>query len=167
MRLTFDQRRFLARALVCTACLWVTAEALAARYRIAVDSQIRRCLPWRVFLLDLNERAPQVGEYYAFTTDAMAPRFPASARFVKLIAAGPGDVVDVRRGVLWVNGRPLRQLETEVLTALGRRAEDFERHEQLTRDQFLMLGTERGAYDGRYWGPIRRSDILARATPLW
>lgn len=167
MRLDEDRRRFLARALAISAILFAAAAYAGERYRIAIDRQTRPCLPWRVFLLDLDQRSPQIGGYYAFVTDALAPRFPKAARIVKQIAAGPGDIVAVRQGVLRINGTPMRRLEPEVLTALGREAASFDREQQLTRDEFLFLGTEPGAYDGRYWGTVARSQIIARATPLW
>ena len=37
----------------------------------------------------------------------------------------------------------------------------------LDRGALLLLNDPPASFDGRYFGPSRRTDVIGRATPLW
>ncbi len=114
---------------------------------------------------------------------ALRPELPR-ARFVGRIVGTPGDVVASRRGVLRINRQPVREtpIPSRYTGPDGRRprlyrqsigtrhfviARDADRREpeapdtELKDEHFFIFGDFRTrAHDSRYWGALRRSDLL-------
>jgi len=90
---------------------------------------------------------------------------PASVPLLKSVFAGPGAIV-CRHGIaITVDGD---------LAAIARRADRVGRPLPLWRGcrrlgsvDLLVLGRSGDSYDGRYFGTVLRSAVIARAVPLW
>lgn len=90
---------------------------------------------------------------------------PGGQDFIKRIIGLPGDVVEVRNGVTWVNHRPLT--EPYLTSPMGP-------HEQfgpvtVPPKHYFVMGDNRGnSYDGRFWPEanrfVPRKNILG--TPI-
>lgn len=128
---------------------------------------------------------PQRGDVVTFSSPQ------DGTRLIKRLVAVPGDVVEMRDGVLWVNGQAAQYDELAgVLEPLGsdrqvpalRATEQLagsRRHVQYLRgataarqfgpitlaaDQFFMLGDNRdNSADSRYIGPVPRHLLVGRA----
>lgn len=90
---------------------------------------------------------------------------PDSGILLKSIQALPGDWVCQQHARLMIN--------EHVAAILVER--DIDQHkiekrtfcQYLTEDEYLVLGiSDRRSYDSRYFGPVHRSQILAKAIPL-
>ena len=80
---------------------------------------------------------------------------------VKRIVAVGGDKVEVREGVLWLNGE--RQNEAYVKERMG---DDFA-PVQVPAGQFFMMGDNRNdSFDSRYWGSVPRENLKGRAVRI-
>ena len=114
---------------------------------------------------------------------ALRPGLPRG-RFVGRIVGTPGDVVASTRGVLRINRQPMRRsaIPSRYTDPDGRQprlyrqsiglrhfviARDTDRSEpeapdtQLKDEHYFIFGDFRTrAYDSRYWGALRRSDLL-------
>lgn len=91
---------------------------------------------------------------------------PAGVPLLKPVAALGGDRVCAEAGALSVNGEALaRALERD---RQGRPLTAWSGCRTLAADEVLLLraGTAQ-SFDGRYFGPLRRSVILAAVAPLW
>ncbi len=90
---------------------------------------------------------------------------PNSGIMLKSIQALPGDWVCVKNHQLWIN----QQVAALTLT-LDRHQQTIEQRpfcRLLTADEYLVLGLKDArSYDSRYFGPINRKQILAKAAPL-
>ncbi len=81
--------------------------------------------------------------------------------FIKRVVGLPGETVEMRRGVVYVNGNPLRE---EYLPA-----DEFD-HESypavtLPAGFYFVLGDHRrSSNDSRAWGPVHRSFIYGKAV---
>jgi signal peptidase I len=107
---------------------------------------------------------------------------------VRRVVAGPGDTVEMRHRVLWLNGRPVRepyvrhtdplraQPQDEMRWQLGHLARQSANPPAPTRDDwgpllvppghFLMLGDNRdNSYDGRWKGFVPATALAGR--PVW
>lgn len=91
---------------------------------------------------------------------------PANVPLVKRVAAAPGDRVCAKRRTIFVNGRP----------AALRRARDPSGRQmpwwsgcRLLRpgELFLLSPHTPDAFDGRYFGLTRSSEIVGKARLLW
>jgi len=134
-------------------------------YRVGVDGQKARCLPWSVFLIDRTVPASiHVGDLIQFQAGALGYGFDGLL-FVKQVGAVAGDVVEVRSDDLWINGKQYDHLW--LMGTLKKRASEFDRKYVVKAGEYLMLGTSRDSFDGRYWGPIQQGQIVGSATPIY
>jgi len=84
---------------------------------------------------------------------------PSGTLLIKRVVAGPGDRVALRGGHLIRDGRPAP--EPYVKGCAGEC--DFPDPIVVPARQYVLLGDNRGASDdSRFWGPARRSWIVAR-----
>lgn len=91
---------------------------------------------------------------------------PANVPLVKRVAALAGDRVCAHDNVLSINGKAVAtRLRTD---GAGRAMPWWQGCETLGKGQVLLL-TEGapGSFDGRYFGPVGRDDVIGRARLLW
>jgi len=91
---------------------------------------------------------------------------PQGVPVLKRIAALAGDDVCSRGNAIWIDG-------SAVATRLaadkeGRPLPSWSGCLRLNRTKvLLMMAMVPDSFDGRYFGPIQRSAIIGKATPLW
>lgn len=91
---------------------------------------------------------------------------PANVPLVKRVAGLPGDRVCARGAIVSINGKiAARRLRKD---AAGRPMPLWEGCRTLGKEQlFLLMAEVPGSFDGRYFGPADRADVIGRARPLW
>ena len=99
-------------------------------------------------------RAPQRGEMVVL-------KDPGHDDFaVKRVVAGPSDLILLKDGIVYVNGRKLSEpyLQRNTLTLCSETAQRFFR---LDKNEYFVLGDNRkDSLDSRYYGGIARNNIL-------
>lgn len=143
-----------------------------SNYRVYYDMiEGPNCLPYSVFLLDLNDRSVERGDYIAFETQQMEPFYPNGTTAIKILAGIPGDHVTVDEGGVTVNSKRWGGVphvrEGGVLWQRGRRLLEYFRDELVPAEHYWMLASDAHSYDSRYWGYIHQHQVIGRATPLW
>ncbi len=116
--------------------------------------------------------APAVGTIIAFRPPAAAwpyvgEALPARARtsILKTIRAGQGDQVCAERHVLAIKGHPVARIARA--DRQGRTLPGWSGCRRLGEGEYFVLSTRiPNSFDSRYYGPVRRGDILAVYTPL-
>lgn len=84
---------------------------------------------------------------------------------IKPVGAVAGQVVCRAGRELRIDGRlAARALDVD---AHGRALPTWSGCRLLGPGEILLLAPARGSLDGRYFGPIRQTQVLARARPLW
>jgi signal peptidase I len=92
--------------------------------------------------------------------------------FIKRVIAIPGDTVEVRAGILYLNGRrvpdPHAHFEKLPNERVSNSQADYMSPMKLATDQYFMMGDNRDhSYDSRFWGPITRDAIEGRAMFIY
>ncbi len=88
------------------------------------------------------------------------PRDPAVS-FIKRVVGLPGDVVELRRGLVHVNGRPL----DEPWVAAEFRGHDSVGPVEVERGHYFVLGDHRtSSNDSRAWGDVPERYIYGKAV---
>jgi len=123
-----------------------------------------------------HDSDPEVNDLVVFL-------FPkdGTTKYIKRCAAGPGDTVEFRDRVLFVNGEEVSEPET-VQYIRSRQDETVEPtvaesdvHARLDNfgpfvvpdNNYFMLGDNRdNSYDSRWWGPVPRDLILGRPVRI-
>lgn len=146
--------------------VWIAAVKFADfPYRLGIDGQKVRCLPWSVFLV--KQQLPEsirVGDLIQFRAGEVGHGFNGLV-FVKMVSAVPGDQVEIRGDRLLINGEEREQLW--LLKALQKKPGDLDNTYVVPKGEYLMLGTTRESFDGRYWGTVKQEQLLGSARPLF
>lgn len=146
-------------------------------------SSVRVCLDRAPLEADTSESAP-VGLYriddarvlasgdmvlarvpWRFRRLAAERRYvPSNVPLVKRVAAVPGDRVCGVRGAIFINGTFVGTRAAR--DARGRPMPWWNGCVVLGRGAYFLLMESPASFDGRYFGPTRRADIIGRATPM-
>ena len=90
---------------------------------------------------------------------------PANVPLVKRVRAVAGDRVCAIGTAISVDGRPVAERLRR--DRAGRAMPWWHGCATLDRGALLLLNDAPASFDGRYFGPSRRTDVIGRATPLW
>jgi len=153
--------------LVCAAAVL----AFHSRYRIAIDTQIDKCLPHKTFfLIDLKDKELRRDALYAFGSRGLQPFYDDGTQMVKILMGMQGDAVaimdDAGLIAIHVNGKPVgtgvfhaKQLNIDPKNLLGSRV--------LNEDELWFMGISPTSFDSRYWGAAKREQIIGRAYAIF
>ncbi|MGH7864934.1 MAG: signal peptidase I [Candidatus Binataceae bacterium] len=123
-------------------------------------------VPHGRYLMRLGE--PSRGDVIVFV-------YPADRTkdFIKRIIGAPGDTVEVRDGVVFINGTPSPDLHKH-LTALAEMPQTFMFRGRnfgpitVPADKFFVMGDNRDqSHDSRFWGYVDINDIEGRAMFIY
>lgn len=83
--------------------------------------------------------------------------------FVKRIVGLPGDVLMLKRGVLWRNGKPVREPWTSACPPQIEGC-DLPVPLKVKPGYFYVMGDNRSAsFDSRFWGPVPRAGLIGHS----
>jgi len=95
--------------------------------------------------------------------DVVVFRYPRDPRksFIKRVVGLPGEMVEIRRGVVYINRVPLRE---EYLVSTGQDSDSLS-PQLLSPDHYFVLGDHRrNSNDSRSWGTVHRDYIYGKAV---
>ena len=114
-----------------------------------------------------QEPMPRCGGQGGNGTDRICPQplgGAANQYFVKRIVALAGDRVAMKEGVLWRNGKPVK--ESYAQPCRIPEMCNFPKEITVPPGHVLTLGDNReNSDDGRFWGPIKTDWIMAQLLP--
>jgi signal peptidase I len=92
--------------------------------------------------------------------------------FIKRVVAVPGDTVQVKAGILYINGvqvpDPHAHFDKSAAERLANSPADYMGPLKLQANQYFMMGDNRDhSYDSRFWGPVTRDAIEGRAMFIY
>ncbi len=90
---------------------------------------------------------------------------PADTPAIKRVAAIAGDRICAAGRAIYINGQ--RRADTLTHDRLGRSLVPWTGCEVLSEGQFFLLNHAPASFDGRYFGPSLRTDVVGVLSPLW
>lgn len=137
-------------------------------YRIAWDRQILRCLDARFLLVDLKDQEIKRDKIYAYTSKQAAPIIKDGSLVGKYIRGIPGDTVEIHDDdTVWINGIKVAAGMPHLRGMTDEQRKKFYGSRILKDDEYWMMGTKYLSFDSRYWGPIKKDQIVARAYVIF
>jgi signal peptidase I len=107
---------------------------------------------------------PSRGDIIVFDTPPEAIRCNAGGTFVKRLIGLPGERISMRRGVVYINGKPL---DESYLPAGARDDANF-KERVIEKDHYFMMGDNRGqSCDSRVWGTVPRDNIIGKVFAIY
>ncbi len=116
---------------------------------------------------------PQRGDVVVFSSDGMdAPNVKSGTTYIKRIVGLPGDRIRISPPYILVNGKPLK--EPEIITSFEYENAGLLSHHtdmlELKANEYFVVGDNTGrgrSFDSRFFGPIKRRDIIGRASTIY
>ncbi|MFN7565228.1 MAG: signal peptidase I [Prosthecobacter sp.] len=125
-------------------------------------------------------RKPVRGEVYVFTTKSISgieddPRFDkrqGSQHYIKRLVGVPGDTLEVKTPVLWINGKPAEEAGMKRVASMEGKYRGYGALELLYPPNQMTLGKEQywamgdnsyNSSDSRYWGPVPERNLVGPA----
>ncbi|MBA3330360.1 MAG: signal peptidase I [Actinobacteria bacterium] len=115
--------------------------------------------------LSLRFGDPERGDVVVFTTPPAAEaQCGAGGTFVKRLIVLPGEMWRMENGVVYIDGRRLREPWLEP----GRRDADTRAPQRVPDDSFIMLGDNRTqSCDSRSWGAVPRDNLIGTVFAVY
>lgn len=164
------RRKFIIKTVVWSAVAWVLATMAAGNfaqhYRIGLDLDKVKCLPWTAYFIEIGRYPAVKGEYVAFVAnnDLMGQKFNGKL-IGKMVLAVAGDKITIKHDVLYVNDAKIDVLH--LIQRLRAKPGQFDTEYIIPKGKFFAYGTEPRSYDSRYWGLVSEDIISGKASPLF
>lgn len=163
--------RFMHRAILWTAVAWLVATVgvgvLKSHYRIGLDLEEVRCMPWVAYVIKLDQNTPLIRGSFIAIRDGdgiLGPR-KQNQTLGKQITGLPGDRIVVKGDYLWINDKPIGALILH--KELGRKPGDFDREEVVPPGKLFLTGLEPRSHDSRYGGFFDPKYLVGSVSPIF
>lgn len=143
--------------------------ALVLKCRIGLDLQEKQCLPYTVTIVRfIPPKAIERGQILSFvTSDHRIGHGMDGQMITKLVAGLPGDSVSIYQDQLSINGIKIgNKMDPLSLRHLGKKSGFYDRNFIIPQGEYFFIGTEPRAFDSRFWGTVRKSEVVAIDYPL-
>ena len=143
---------------------FVYQKYIANHYVMALN--VTASLPDYFYLIDKDKKVEQAkkDDVVAFYFKQKNDRYYSyDHNFIKKIACKEGETLNAKNGIFTCNkvfiGMSLAQ------DSKGRKVNSFEYSGVIPKDKYFMMGEARNSYDSRYWGFVKKSDIIG--VSIW
>jgi len=107
---------------------------------------------------------PERGDIIVFKTPPAAASCGAGGTFVKRLIGLPGDRISARKGVVYINGKPLSE---PYLTGAAKKEANFEERVVPEGEYFMMGDNRPQSCDSRVWGTVPRDNIIGKVFAIY
>lgn len=159
--------------------------ALHPFYEIRYSDPQMECFPYRIWFVDKTSKNPAIGDFVMFKTKA--PYIPDTKRWIKKVFAAEGGKVEVvpatnnEMGTIIKSGMERKlPIRAYVTVAQAQNKETFVafaadsigrelaviQAQTIPQDHYFMYSPVPRSYDSRYWGLVKKNEIIGKAYPI-
>lgn len=157
-------RRILSlRLVVFMGAVFMAGALIPPRISVTITPSLRH----RIYLLDRAPAAARIvrNSYVLFELHSKYLEGAKTKRTLKQVACVEGDILSVRQGSYYCNDTYLGQAKEYSLQ--GEKLEYFEFEGEIPKGELFVFGNHVDSLDSRYFGFVRREDVIARAYPIF
>lgn len=158
-------------------------------YEIKLTDSRTDCFPYKAWLVDKTAKDPVVGDFIMFRTPETATQYiPGNKKWIKMILASEGGKIEVvpaaggETSPVFMGGMqrnlPVRahitvDYKQNRQTFVAFAADSLGRPLSIVSQQIIPTGhyylysPVARSYDSRYWGLVRKNEILGKAYPIF
>lgn len=146
------------------------------------------CFPYKVWFIDKTDRSPAINDFVAFRTPLKAVYVPGHKVWIKKVLAMDAGKIDVKPAnpdtsiPVEINGVYRRlPVRAHVTITSGRIQQSFTvfasdslgkplpiiKSQNIPAGQFYAFSPAIRSYDSRYWGLVKKDEILGKAYPVF
>ena len=161
-------KRFITKVMLLLVVMVAVGAFASKRYQIGYDFQNISSIPGkRLYVIDKWDNELEIGKRYAFKSQGLEPIFDDGSIMVKILEAGPGDLVAVNDSYqVVINNTPTVCRGLDQATRIGQDKDSFVGEGELSDDEFWFMGTHRLSFDSRYYGSVSLKQVIGRAYPI-
>ncbi len=160
--------RFTIKLLIMSVVISVGCFVFFSRFSFGVDPQIEKCIPGKtVYLIDSKDKNLRRDATYVFRAKGLEPLYKDGTKMVKFLRGLPGDEVEVTTDhKVLVAGQ---QMGKGLFLAyeIGQAEEKFVGKGVLNDEEYWFMGSSDRSFDSRYWGAVKKEQVIGRAYPLF
>lgn len=157
-------------------------------YEIKFTDSRTDCFPYKVWYINKQDKEPSPGDFIMFATPANAAHyFPKNKRWIKKVLATSGGRVDVvpappgetslvlmggmerklpvKARVTVIQGETRETFVAFASDSLGRKLTVI-RQQTIPSGEYYLYSPIARSYDSRYWGLVKKNEILGTAHPI-
>lgn len=151
------------RLIIFITALLVAGAWIPQRFTVTITPSLRH----RIYLLD---RAPSKGQmvrsaYVLFELNSKFLKGAKTKKALKQVACAEGDTLTVKEGSYYCNDTYLGRAKDDSLK--GERLPHFEFEGVIPKESLFVFGTHVDSFDSRYFGFVRKEDVIAIAHPIF
>jgi conjugal transfer pilin signal peptidase TrbI len=141
--------------------------AFTSQFGLLIDTQDETCFDQRVYL-----KFPLRGEIKKDDLIVFSAKgnvffgLHEGSKVGKLVVGLPGDEINIKDETVFVNGQEVAHINPGIYQTFRVPVGKFNGRYLLASDEYFVLGVNPRSFDSRYWGPIKRDSIEARAIGL-
>lgn len=148
---------------------WAVIAMSLSRFYLGVNPSSVSCLKVYVLLVDKLDQDVTRGDIAAFEFKQDLRHLHVGDRIGKLVAAISGDKVEFDENNLYVNGKQFKRVMsmTPMLKHFNQNITAYQTTYTLGPDEYFMVGETFESFDSRYWGPIKKSQLVGQAYAVY
>lgn len=151
------------RLTIFMAGLFLAGAWIPQRISVTITPSLRH----RIYLLDRSPSEARIvrNSYVLFELSSKFSEGAKTKKTLKQVACVEGDILSVRQGSYYCNDTYLGQAKEYSLS--GERLHPFEFEGAIPKGDLFVFGDHVDSLDSRYFGFVRREDVIARAYPIF
>jgi conjugal transfer pilin signal peptidase TrbI len=139
----------------------------SSRYTFGFNSAKSNCLYTGFFLVDTWDKDIKPGDLAAFYMNKENKFYPVGMQWVKRVTAKGGDHVVIQKDTTTINDTTVIHHSLDYVLQHGEfTMDDVISQITIPDNEFFLMGETPTTFDSRFWGTVKREEIIGKAYAI-